>query len=79
MEASKKFSATEYFETQPAPPGLDDDVAKTRNFVTQQAKAKRKVALVTVRPPLVSLIWKAQIYFRAVGRLYPLRRMCELV
>jgi phosphopantothenate---cysteine ligase (ATP) len=48
MESSKKFSAKEYFETQPPPPDLDEDVAKTRDFVLQQADAKRKVVLVTV-------------------------------
>jgi phosphopantothenate---cysteine ligase (ATP) len=47
-QASNKFSAKEYFETQPPPAGLDEDVAKTRDFVKQQVDAHRKVVLVTV-------------------------------
>jgi hypothetical protein len=44
-----QFSAERYFNTQPAPPTLDADVAAVREFIRKQKEAGRKVAFVTVR------------------------------
>lgn len=48
MEEPTSFSAEDYFNTQPPPPGLEEDVQRTRDFVRQQIDAHRKVVLVTV-------------------------------
>lgn len=42
------FSAENYFDTQPPPPNLDQEVARVREFVQRQLGGGRKVVLVTV-------------------------------
>jgi phosphopantothenate-cysteine ligase len=49
------FSAEDYFATQTPPSTLHHDVEQVKNFVARQAKEGRKVALVTVRPLLLTL------------------------
>jgi len=46
-EPEVPFSAELYFKTQSAPPTLDDDVGKVREFIKRQKTAGRKVAFVT--------------------------------
>ncbi|KAK7685913.1 Phosphopantothenate--cysteine ligase cab2 [Cerrena zonata] len=41
------FSAENYFDTQPPPPNLDQEVARVREFVQRQLGGGRKVVLVT--------------------------------
>ncbi|KAF9652657.1 phosphopantothenate-cysteine ligase [Thelephora ganbajun] len=41
------FSAEAYFETQPPPPTVEQDVQSVRNFLRQQQENRRKVVLVT--------------------------------
>jgi len=48
------FSAEAYFETQPPPPTIDQDVQSVRTFLKQQQEHRRKVVLVTVRVPIAS-------------------------
>ncbi|THH06008.1 hypothetical protein EW145_g4386 [Phellinidium pouzarii] len=45
--SSQLFSAESYFATQPSPPALDADVTGVRTFIARQAKAGRRVVLVT--------------------------------
>ena len=42
------FSAESYFETQPPPVTLQEDVERVREFVERQQKEGRNVVLVTV-------------------------------
>ena len=46
-----QFSAKQYFETQPAPASLQDDILRVREFVLKQKEAGRKVVLITVSSP----------------------------
>ena len=46
------FSAEAYFETQPPPTTIDQDVQSVRTFLKQQQERRRKVVLVTVRVPI---------------------------
>ena len=46
------FSAEAYFETQPPPPTIDQDVQSVRTFLKQQQELGKKVALVTVGVPI---------------------------
>ena len=48
------FSAEAYFETQPPPSTIGQDVQSVRQFLKQQQERGRKVVLVTVRGPVVS-------------------------
>jgi len=48
------FSAEAYFETQPPPSTIEQDVQSVRTFLEQQREHRRKVVLVTVRIPTVS-------------------------
>ena len=57
------FSAERYFATQLPPPGLEQDVARVREFVQRQAQEGRKVVLVTVCPPFSRL----RPHFASVG------------
>ena len=45
------FSAEAYFETQPPPPTIEQDVESVRAFLKQQQEHRRKVVLVTVSDP----------------------------
>lgn len=47
-ESSSKFSAETYFETQPPPSSLHDDISKVREYVRKQRDLGRKVVLITV-------------------------------
>ena len=47
------FSAEAYFETQPPPSTIDQDVQSVREFLNQQQAHRRKVVLVTVRIPIL--------------------------
>jgi phosphopantothenate---cysteine ligase (ATP) len=47
--SESSFSAESYFETQPPPPSLQEDISKVRDFVRKQKDVGRKVVLVTVR------------------------------
>lgn len=60
------FSAEKYFATQPAPPTLDDDVAKVREFIKRHKQAGRKVAFVTVRL-LSSSVFRIEISMSISG------------
>jgi phosphopantothenate-cysteine ligase len=42
------FSAESYFETQPPPSSLQEDILKVKDFVRKQRDLGRKVVLVTV-------------------------------
>jgi phosphopantothenate-cysteine ligase len=42
------FSAEAYFETQPPPSTIEQDVQSVRVFLKQQQEHRRKVVLVTV-------------------------------
>ena len=45
------FSAEAYFETQPPPTTIEQDVQSVRTFLIQQRERRRKVVLVTVCDP----------------------------
>ena len=42
------FSAEAYFETQPPPPTIEQDIRSVRAFLKQQQERRSKVVLVTV-------------------------------
>jgi len=51
-KSATTFSAEAYFETQPPPSTIEQDVQSVREFLKQQQGHRRKVVLVTVRIPI---------------------------
>jgi hypothetical protein len=85
METSPTtFSSESYFETQPPPPTIEQDVQSVRTFLKQQRGHGRKVVLVTVRgliaPPRgTEYADFSPVYRRAEERLSLWNSMCKRI
>ena len=82
--SSTTFSAEAYFETQPPPPTIEQDVQSVRAFLKQQRGHRRKVVLVTVgrivvSPPRAEHAYSSPVRRRAEGQLFPWNSMCERI
>lgn len=76
------FSAEAYFETQPPPLTIEQDVQSVREFLKRQRGHGTKVVLVTVRgivPPLhcTGHIESSSMNCRAEGQLFLWNSMCK--
>lgn len=78
------FSAEAYFETQPPPSTIEQDVQYVREFLKQQRGHGKKVVLVTVRGTVtpqhhIELTNLSPVRRRAEGQLFLWNSMCKRI